>query len=68
MVTTSREKCCNSITSEGTLPFIFMVCCCVNNLNVSNFQTKLFFVYKNGHQVSLFGDAAQNPGAKIGRE
>lgn len=68
MVTTPREKCCDSITGEGNPFSFFLVCCCVNNLKVSNFQTRLFFVYKNGHQVPLLGDAAQNPGAQTGRE
>lgn len=63
MVTTSREKCCDSIILLGK-PFFFPVCSCVNNLKVSNFQNKLFFAYKNCHQVSLCQDAAPNPEAK----
>lgn len=63
-----REKNAAILSQARETLLFFLVCCCVNNLKVSNFQTKLFFVYKNGHQVSLFGDAAQNPGAKTGRE
>lgn len=62
-----KRKCCDSIILLGK-PFFFPVCSCVNNLKVSNFQNKLFFAYKNCHQVSLCQDAAPNPEAKTRRE
>lgn len=62
-----KRKGCDSIILLRK-PFFFLVCSRVNNLKLSNFQTKLFFAYKNCHQVPLCQDAAQTPGAKTWHE
>lgn len=62
-----KRKGCDSIISLRK-PFFFLVRSCVNNLKVSNFQTKLFFAYKNCRQVPLCQDAAPDPGAKTWHE
>ena len=62
-----KRKSCDSIILLRK-PSFFLVCSWVNNLKVSNSQTKLFFVYKNHCQKSLCQDAAPNPETKTWRE